>query len=128
MKYTIPYNDKITLPHIKKIDSIGINADNLNYDKRELSGEVIITGDYQLDNSEDVMEFKHDIPVSFLIDDDTISPEINISNFKYELIAGRGLEVLFDLDVILVEEEIRFHIIPCLPTGRHHSTIPSFLN
>ncbi len=104
MKYTIPYDDKITLPHIKKIDSIGINADNLHYDNKELAGEVIITGDYSLDNSDDIMEFKHDIPVSFLIDDASIIPQINISNFKYELIMGRGLQVMFDLDVILMEE------------------------
>ncbi|QVK19039.1 hypothetical protein KHQ81_04855 [Mycoplasmatota bacterium] len=113
MKYTIPYDDKITLPHIKKIDSIGINADNLYYDARELTGEVIITGDYLLDNSNDVMEFKHDIPVSFLIDDESISPQINISNFKYELIPGRGIEVVFDLDVILTEElEEEEEIVP----------------
>jgi len=104
MKYTIPYDDKITLPHIKKIDSIGINADNLYYDSKELVGEVIISGDYLLDNSNDIMEFKHDIPVSFLIDDEKISPQINISNFKYELIPGRGIEVMFDLDVILTED------------------------
>ncbi len=103
MKYTIPYDDKITLPHIKKIDSIGINADNLNYDQKELLGEVIISGEYLLDNSKDIMEFSHDIPVSFLIDDETISPHVNISNFKYELIPGRGIEVMFDLDVILSE-------------------------
>src|SRR5690554_2902960 len=105
MKYTIPYDDKITLPHIKKIESVGISADNLLYDRKELSGEVIITGEYSLDNSEDIMEFKHDIPVSLLIDDARIDPQINISNFKYELISGRGIEVIFDLDVILEEEE-----------------------
>ncbi len=105
MKYTIPYDDKITLPHIKKIESIGINADKLNYDSKELTGQVIITGDYLLDNSQDVMEFTHDIPISFLIDDEAISPQINISNFKHELIQGRGIEVMFDLDVILVEEK-----------------------
>ncbi len=104
MKYTIPYDDKITLPHIKNIDSIGINADNLFYDSKELTGEVMISGDYLLDNSQDVMEFRHDIPVTFLIDDDKISPQINISNFKYELLPGRGLQVMFDLDVILTEQ------------------------
>lgn len=105
MKYTIPYDDKITLPHIKQIESVEINTDNLNYDKRELTGEVIITGDYLLDNSSDIMEFKHDIPVSFLIDDAECDPQITITNFKYELIPGRGLEVIFDLDVTLKEAE-----------------------
>jgi len=31
MKYTIPYDDKITLPHIKQLESVEINTDNLNY-------------------------------------------------------------------------------------------------
>lgn len=105
MKYTIPYDDKIILPHIKNIETIGINTDNLYYDQKELTGEVIITGDYSLDNSSDIMEFIHNIPVSFLIDDANIIPQINIANFKYELIAGRGIEVIFDLDVILASDE-----------------------
>lgn len=104
MKYTIPYDDKIILPHIKEIKSIGISADSLAYDRKELSGEVIITGDYTLDNSSDLMEFKHNIPVSLLIDEAKLEPEINISNFKYEVIPGRGVEVIFDLDVILIED------------------------
>lgn len=105
MKYTIPYDDKITLPHIKNIEKIEINADNLSYDRKEVSGEVIIRGDYTVDNTNDLMEFIHEIPVSLLIDDAEIEPQINICNFKYELIPGKGIEVIFDLDVVLEKEE-----------------------
>lgn len=105
MKYTIPYDDKITLPHIKNIEKIEINADKLSYDRKEVSGEVIITGDYTVDNTNDLMEFIHEIPVSLLIDDAEVEPQINISNFKYELIPGKGIEVIFDLDVVLEKDE-----------------------
>lgn len=105
MKYTIPYDDKITLPHIKNIEKIEINADNLSYDRKEVSGEVIIRGDYTVDNTNDLMEFIHEIPVSLLIDDAEIEPHINICNFKYELLPGKGIEVIFDLDVVLEKEE-----------------------
>jgi hypothetical protein len=104
MRYSTPYSDKITLPHIKKISSIGINTDNLFYDSRELSGEVIIDGEYLTENELDIMSFTHDLPVSILIDDEEVEPEVHISNFKYELIPGVGLEIMFELDMILTDK------------------------
>lgn len=103
MRYTLPCEDTINLPHLKALETIGISADNLTYDKKNLAGDIIISGDYTQDNCEDMMEFTHEIPVEFLIDDEKINPEVNITNFIYDVLPGKGIEVRFDLEIILNE-------------------------
>lgn len=104
MRYTLPCEDTINLPNIKTLETIGISTDNISYDKKNLAGNIIISGDYLQDNCDDVMEFTHEIPMEFLIDDEKINPEVNIANFIYNLLPGKGVEVKFDLEVILNEE------------------------
>ena len=108
MKYTIPYEDKINLPHIKELLSIDLKAGKIEKNEDELISKVIVYGEYTLDNSEDVMEFTHEIPISLLVDDTDIEPVISFSNFEYELVKGRSVEIMFDLDVTIESREEQF--------------------
>lgn len=108
MKYTIPYEDTIQLPHIKEILNIDLKTGEITKEQEDLVGKVIVFGEYTLDNSEDVMEFTHEIPISLLVDDTDISPIISFSNFEYELVRGRSVEIMFDLDVALETREDKF--------------------
>lgn len=108
MKYTIPYEDKINLPHIKELIALDLRTGDIYKDNEDLLGKVIVFGEYALDNSEDVMEFTHEIPISLLVDDTNIEPVISFSNLEYELVKGRGVEIMFDLDVTLETREDHF--------------------
>jgi hypothetical protein len=109
MKYTIPYEDKITLPHIKEVVDLNIKTGDIYQKDEDLLGKVIVYGEYTLDNSEeDIIEFTHEIPVSLLVDDAAIEPVINYSDLVYELVKGRGIEIMFNLDVTLDNREEDF--------------------
>lgn len=108
MKYTIPYEDKILLPHIKEILSIDLKTSGIVKENEDLVGKVIVYGEYTLDNSEDIMEFTHEIPISLLVDDTDIEPVISFSNFEYELVKGRSIEIMFDLEVTIETREEQF--------------------
>ncbi|ERJ13576.1 hypothetical protein [Haloplasma contractile] len=105
MNYTIPYSDKISLPRINEVLEADIVAEDINYDQTELEGKIIISGEYTVTNDSEVMEFTHEIPISFLIDDPDVNPSVDINNFTYDVIPGKGLEVNFELDVMIAEHE-----------------------
>src|SRR5690606_3852208 len=108
MKYTIPYEDKILLPHIKEILSIDLKTSGIVKENEDLVGKVIVYGEYTLDNSEDIMEFNHEIPISLLVDDTDIEPVISFTNFEYELVKGRSIEIMFDLEVTMETRQEQF--------------------
>ena len=44
MKYTIPYEDKINLPHIKELLNIDLQTGEITKEQEDLVGKVIVLG------------------------------------------------------------------------------------
>lgn len=108
MKYTIPYDAKINLPHIKELIKLELKPSDMAQDGDDLVGKIMVMGEYSLDQSEEIMNFCQEIPVSLLMDDCEVEPEINCQNLQYEVVKGRGLEIMFDLEVQLPSRDEKF--------------------
>lgn len=101
MKYTIPYSENISLPQLSEVLKLGVEIHDVSYDKVQLTGTVSVTGEYAVNQSEDVMVFTHEIPVTLIIENEEIDPSIEVTNVQYEVVPNKGIELIFELDVLL---------------------------
>lgn len=102
MQYVLPFNEHIELQDIKSVTNVELQIENLTCNSNDLSGNIFVVGNYVTSQQEST-GFKHEIPMSFIVDTTRKSPEINIKKFDYKISEGKGLEIIIELEINLEE-------------------------
>lgn len=109
MNVTINSNAFTKLEKMVGLSVVGIKVSDYRLQDQELSGNVKIYGEYYTEEEEyeknnGLKEFENLIPFEIVFSkENPIIDEINIENFEYYEVAGRGIESSFDL---VVEYEV----------------------
>lgn len=105
MNVTINSNAFTKLEKMVGLSVVGIKVSDYRLQDQELSGNVKIYGEYYTEEEEyeknnGLKEFENLIPFEIVFSkEDPIIEEIDIENFEYYEVAGRGIEASFDLVV-----------------------------
>lgn len=115
MNIQINSNAFTKLEQMVGISTVNIEVLEYNLTDKVLTGQVKISGEYYSNNKDfeennGLNNFENQIPFEIIFTNGTPSiRNVNINNFEYYEIAGRGIEATFDIDVYydLIDEKTR---------------------
>lgn len=115
MNIQINSNAFTKLEQMVGISTVNIEILEYSLTEKVLTGQVKISGEYYSNNKEfeennGLNTFENKIPFEIVFTNGTpLIKNVNINNFEYYEIAGRGIEATFDIDVYydLMDESIR---------------------
>lgn len=121
MELRMNYNYFIKLKNVTKINDISAEVIDYQFDADELKGILGVAGSYYRPDAEEVTyPFSEEIPFEILFTSDVVDiSDVDCINLEYEIVEGRGVEVMFDISVnyekgekgSLVCEDEKFEVV-----------------
>lgn len=101
MELRMNYNYFIKLKNVTKINDISAEVIDYQYEQDELKGILGVAGSYYRPDTDEVTyPFNEEIPFEIMFTSEIFDiSDVDCINLEYDLIEGRGVEVMFDISV-----------------------------
>ena len=97
MEIKMNFNSFVKLKDFVKINDIMAEIDEYYIKDDQIQGKLSVRGKYYKDDLEKEYHFDTDIPFNIIFNDKYEIEDIDCTNFDYQMIEGRGVELDFDI-------------------------------